>query len=157
MSVVPITVEMARRTIDSGRGSPSISEVNECFSPDGRMSNKIRLIKFIRTFTDMGLKDSKDTIESVPQRIFEVKKLLAPIFEAYHLSIFTPEEIERNPEINVFVNKDTSAIGVVILKGMATALETWKAMGFRSPFEACRIVLDNLERKAPTELENLGM
>lgn len=156
MSVVPITVEMANAC--KGRfPPPSISEVNDSFNGDGFMNNKIRLIKFLRQYTNIGLKDAKDTVESIPDTIFEMKKLFAPIFEAYGLSIFTPAELEAHPELNVFLNKDTSAIGMVILKGMATALETWKAMGFRSPFEACRVVLENLERKAPSELENLGM
>lgn len=145
--------------------APSLQEVDDAIAK----GNKIGLIKFVRTYTNLGLKESKDLIECYTGPIshdgnfaswkingIELKKALSPIFEVYNRSIWNDEELAL-PEVQALVGLPNAVANEALLKGIAAALDNWKVMGFKSVFAACRQVLDNLEKCPSEETENLGM
>ena len=89
---------------------------------------KLYLIKILRMVAGLGLKDAKDGVE---WNCYENQKLSPEKAKAYFAYWITkPITNEGNDKI---------------LKGIRAALKSWEPMGFNSPFEACRTVLNNLE------------
>jgi hypothetical protein len=147
MSVIPITTSLVFAGHAANAPSPTIGDVNRLYV-NGWL-DKIQAIRFLRTYTGMGLRDAKDTVESAPPSWAGIKSLLAPIFEAYGKNIFSDSvdsASEENPNLVPNLEKYYVTASTAILKGVATALESWRQLGFKTPFEACRIVIDNLEK-----------
>lgn len=151
MSLLVPTVQMCCLWKESGHcpvAIPSVFDVQTYM----RGNEKIQLIKFMRSYTGLGLREAKDAIESVedqpigtssgPRYGARCRLLLEPIFKAYGLTCLTDED----KAVGQHFAQDVAVASNLILKGIATVLETWKDMGYKNPYEACHQVLTNLER-----------
>ena len=160
---IPITIEMVKknRARLEAAGRPISTPPNRAaLNADLRIESRIAVIKFVRTFTDLGLKEAKDIVDEHtefgvfpgnPSRSsymnrLPLKKALSPIFQAYDLNIFDDDEMD-SPEARACMGVPSVETNDAILRGVATALETWQAMGYKNPYEACMTVLRNLSGK----------
>lgn len=135
--------------------------------------DKIRTIKAIRQMTDMGLKESKDVVEAFTSERtglnkFEIKNYLRPIYNDWGFDLWKDDEIghqyamnldyqynQSKPHPNNAAKPDDKPMTAEegkkhsdpIMIGMQIAVDNWKAMGFKTPYDACFVVLANLEGK----------
>ena len=91
----------------------------------------------------------------------KVMKLVEPIMKAWGLTYF-PEAPISVPasETAIAPNKVIEAATIqkeLILRGMTAAIDNWTSMGFKSVYEACHKVLDNLELVERQEKEKKTM
>jgi hypothetical protein len=98
----------------------------------------VALIREYRICTGVGLKESRDIIEANRWNLEKLMNVFAPYFPA---TPETPETKIENMKSEEEKNKE------IILKGMTTACNAWKDMGFPSPLDACQIVIVNLKNQ----------
>lgn len=153
---IAITIEMvkAHRAFMAAQNRPDTPPDRVDFNKNIELCNRIHLIKFVRTYTDLGLKEAKDVVDEhtifAPMsgtgtgiKRLPLKKALSPIFDAYDLCIFDDNELDSPEARSVLMDVSVEAHDK-ILRGVATALETWKTMGYKNPYDACLMVIHNL-------------
>lgn len=130
------------------RGMPlmPVGELNSSLGLNGGGTNKIQLIKFLRTVTNWGLKESKDYVESfnLPADAVRFKLAVHPFYKEMGIELFSEDEKART-DVHAAI-KGASGDGQRILFAVATAVEAWEGMGFYSPLEAAECALNNLKR-----------
>ena len=87
-----------------------------------RKNERISLIKEYRRLTNSNLSTAKDAIE-------------ANYTEDLIVALFAPYEHDYNHQKEL------------IIKGIMTACNVWKDMGFVNVFDACQTVLNNLKKE----------
>jgi hypothetical protein len=129
-----------------------------------RARNLIRMIKALRAITDWGLKDAKDFVcwffpDEGQQNILSFKNELREVYEIYGKTLWTPEELKlaevKDYERAYAASKgpvkmtsdEAEAVKAPILLGIQSAVDHWQTMGFDSLYDACFMVLNNLEGK----------
>jgi hypothetical protein len=93
-------------------------------------NQKLSLIKELRGCSGLGLKEAKDAVEA-NYTSSQIVELFAPYF---------PEYVTPPPPVSPDVKCKK-----IVLKGMTTACNVWKDMGFNNSLDACQTVLDNLK------------
>ncbi len=124
------------------------------------------MIKSLRAITDWGLKDSKDFVEfffppslSGLGRPLAFKNELREVYKVYAKRLWTREELETE-EVQRYereyaaskgpvkmTSAEAEAVKAPILLGIQSAVDHWQTMGFDSLYDACFMVLNNLEGK----------
>ena len=126
--------------------------------------NIILMIKSLRAMCDWGLKDAKDFVcwyfpsQGVTTRL-AFKNELRELYEVYGKPLWTREELETE-EVQRYereyaaskgpvkmTSAEAEAVKAPILLGIQSAVDHWQAMGFDSLYDACFMVLNNLEGK----------
>jgi hypothetical protein len=94
---------------------------------------KISLIKEYRSCTGLGLRESKDAIEK-----FVSKKHPDDMVSVYDvdglLTLFSP-----------YVTHDIASTKILINQGVSCVLDNYNVLGFENPFDAVRMVINNIE------------
>ena len=97
----------------------------------------INLIKFVRQYTNGGLKDSKDLIEQA-RSLGNLGPTLSPIFEAWGITtLHTTRAVEVTPAPTLVPEEQEIADAVMC------ALTNWKTLGFQSAASAVTAVVKN--------------
>lgn len=135
-----ITNDLVQSARERGLNLISANELNSYLGLTGSDPNKILLIKYIRSITNWGLKESKDWVESfnLPADAIRFKLAIRPFYKAIGIELFSDDEKSKL--------REKSGDGQRILLAVATAVEAWEGMGFSSPLEATECALNNLKR-----------
>jgi hypothetical protein len=96
---------------------------------------KIALIKLYREISGKGLKDSKNIIETAAP--YSPGNMIQPPYDANKMvELFSKWLRKYNIDF--------------MTEGINVAMNNWEAMGFSSPFESARMVIENFEIKSLT-------
>ena len=164
MSEYPIMKLPDRATLEHRRsvyGSGALDELEDGM----RRRNVIYMIKALRTITGFGLKEAKDFIcyfypyGGLNDQPLALKHNLRGVYEVYARNLWSPEELQ-NKDVQQFEKEyaaskgpvkmtsvEAEAVKAPILLGIQSAVDHWQTMGFDSLYDACFMVLNNLEGK----------